>query len=61
MPPIRKHGGHCAKVNHDLGRGHRPDLLGGAVANVLNAGGLDDGGEGGDLHDFFIEITKIDG
>jgi len=31
------------------------------VANVLNAGGLDDWGEGGDLHDFLIQITKIDG
>ena len=61
MPPIRKHGGHCAKVNYDLGCVYRPDLLGGAVANVLNAGGLDDWGEGGEFHNCFIKITRIDG
>ncbi|MBA3337217.1 MAG: hypothetical protein H0T49_06600, partial [Chloroflexia bacterium] len=50
-----------AKVNHDLGRVYSPDLLGGVVANMLNSGGLDDGGEGGEFHNLFIEITRIDG
>ena len=61
MPPIRKRGGHCGKVNHDLGRVYSPDRLGGAVANVLNAGGLDGWVEGGEFHNFFIEITRMNG